>query len=254
MLRKSVILLALFLFAVLSLPSVSAQDKADPSQPLPFYLLTIRGTLATPTLDAAVTLHNSTAGASESVAAAQSLGDLSHTIYLPMQPAKSGAGEVLFIDQWNSIDGLNKFFANPTVQEQAGQIFSQRDATVWTPAPGFYSYHLAAPYKSTDRITVLVRGTVHSREDALALHNQIVASNINAAHKAGDITHEAYFMLTPPDQPESLEFLALDVWTSAEGMQAYYGNPDFQAGVMKLFTAAPTLSIWNPTSGDWIEW
>ncbi|MEP7291309.1 MAG: hypothetical protein ABI835_05975 [Chloroflexota bacterium] len=254
MFRKSVITLVALVVAVFSLISVNAQGAFDPSQPLPFYLLTIRGTLASASVAEAQTLHNATAGAPESVAGAQSLGDLSHMISLPMQPAESGAGEVLFIDQWNRIEGLNQFFANPAVQEQAGQLFTEREALVWTPAEGFYSYHLAAPYSSSDRILVMVRGTVGTREEALAFHNQIVAGGINAARIAGDISHDVYFQLVPPGEPESLEFLAIDVWTNAEGMQAYYGNPDFQAGVMQLFTAAPDISIWNPTPGDWIEW
>lgn len=252
MFRKSVILLlALVLAAAMS---VSAQGDADPTAPLPFYLLTVRGTLAPAALEDAQALHNSTAGAPESVAAAQSLGDLSHMVYLPMQSSAGGAGEVLFIDQWNSIDGLNQFFANPTVQEQAGQLFSQREALVWAPAEGYYSYHLTAPYGSNQRIVAMVRGTVASREAALAVHNAIVAGGINAAHMAGDISHEAYFMLTPPGEPEPLEFLAVDVWTSAEGMAAYYGNPAFQSGVLTLFTAAPTVSTWNQTTGQWVEW
>jgi quinol monooxygenase YgiN len=254
MFRKSLVTLALLLLAAFSLTSVSAQEEFDPNQPLPLYLLTIRGTLAPETLADAQTLHNATAGAPESVTAAQSLGDLSHMVYHPMQPAESGAGEILFIDQWNSIEGLNSFFANPAVQEQAGQLFTERAADVWVPAEGFYTYHLPAPYADSDRIIVMVRGTVASREAAMTVHNQIVASQINIARQAGDISHEVYFMMTPPDQPESLEFLAIDVWTNAEGMQAYYGDPGFQAGVMQLFTAAPTISIWNQTTGQWVEW
>lgn len=157
-------------------------------------------------------------------------------------------------DKLRGVEGLNNFFANPTVQEQAGEIFSQKDATVWAPAEGFYSYHLAAPYGKNDRIVAMVRGTVASRADAMALHNLIVASQMSVAHAAGDISHDVYFMVTPPGEPESLEFLAVDVWVNAEGMGKYYSNPDFQAGVLKLFTAAPTVSTWNQTMGEWVEW
>ncbi len=258
MFRKSMlslVTLLLMAFSAFSLrSSVSAQGTLDPTKPLPFYLLTIEGTLAPKTVADAQALHNQTAGAPESVAAAKALGDLSHMIYLPTQPAASGAGELLFMDQWNSIDGLNKFFANPQVQAQAGQIFSQRDASVWTPAEGFYSYHLAVPYGRNDRLVAMVRGTVGSRADAMALHNMIVGSQVNAARMAGDLSHDVYFKLTAPGEPESLEFLAVDVWTDAAGMGKYYGNPDFQAGVQKLFTAPPTISIWTQTAGDWVEW
>ena len=45
-------------------------------------------------------------------------------VYVPMEAPKKGAGEFLILDIWNSMEGLNNFFANPTVQEQAGQIFA----------------------------------------------------------------------------------------------------------------------------------
>src|SRR5215468_3477068 len=103
------------------------------------YLLSIRGTLAPKTLDAGRALHNQTAGDPQNVAAARSLGDLSHMVYVPVEhEGHNGhsSGDFLILDQWNNLDGLNQFFANKQVQEQAGQIFSQRDPVVWAPAEG----------------------------------------------------------------------------------------------------------------------
>ncbi len=102
------------------------------SNDLSLFLLAIRGTLASPTLEEARKLHNSTAGHPANVAAAKSLGDVSHMVYVPMEKPKKGAGEFLILDIWNSMDGINQFFANPTVQEQAGQIFTERDPVVWS--------------------------------------------------------------------------------------------------------------------------
>ena len=155
-------------------PSVFAQDDAN-SKPLPMFLLTIQGTLLPKTLTDASAIHNKSAGDPNSVAAARSLGDLSHMVYLPTDKPSSGAGDVLFIDQWTSIDGLNTFFANPDVQKGADLIFSKRDPVVWVPAEGFYTYHLPAPYGKNDRFVVMVSGTVHSRAEAMALNNQLVA-------------------------------------------------------------------------------
>ncbi len=254
MLRKSIILL-LIVFSVVGVrSSIYAQATVDPTKPLPFYLLTIRGTLSPKTLAEASATHNKTAGDPNSVAAARSLGDLSHMVYLSTDKPATGAGEVLFIDQWNSIDGLNKFFANPDVQKGAGLIFSKRDPVVWVPAEGFYMYHLPAPFGKNDRIVAMVRGTVHSRAEAMALNNQLVAGGINSARLAGDLSHDVYFQLVAPGDPESLEFLAVDIWMNADGMAKYYGNPDFQAGIQKLFTAPPTVSSWTQTTGDWVEW
>ena len=254
MFRKRLILFGMLIIVSVVGSSVLAQSDSSESPSLPMYLLTIRGTLAPETLDAARDLHNSTAGATENIAAARSLGDLSHMVYTPMTPAESGAGEILFLDIWNSIDGLNSFFANPTVQEQAGQLFSERDPVVWAPAEGFYTYHFPAPYGKNDRIIAMVRGTVASREDAMKVHNEIVMGGVNAARLAGDLSHDAYFRMAAPGSPEELEFLVVDVWMDAEGMNNFYQNPDFAAGIQKLFSAAPTVSIWNQTMGDWVEW
>src|SRR5258708_18258842 len=88
------------------------------------YLLTIRGTLAPPSLEAARQVHNQTAGAPEGVAAAKSLGDLSHMVYVP---ANQGYGELFIMDLWTSPSGLNQFFSDPQLQQGAAMIFTQRD-------------------------------------------------------------------------------------------------------------------------------
>ena len=79
-------------------------------------------------------------------------------VYVPLETSGPEAGEFLILDLWNSMEGLNMFFANPTVQEQAGKIFSQRDPVVWQPADGFFGYHFPAPYGRNDRIVGVVRG------------------------------------------------------------------------------------------------
>ncbi len=88
------------------------------------YLLSIRGALAPKTLEAARAVHNETAGAPANVAAARALGDLSHMVYVPMEHDGHHGNEFLILDQWNSLEGLNQFFANPHVQEQAASSLS----------------------------------------------------------------------------------------------------------------------------------
>jgi quinol monooxygenase YgiN len=242
---------------LLSRLDVAAQEAspgAVAAASLTVYLLTIRGTLAPATLEAARAIHNDTAGAPESVAAARALGDVSHMVYAPVAPAASGAGEVLFLDFWTSAEGLNRFFANPVVQEQAAQIFAERDPVVWEPAEGFLSYHLPSPYGQNDRFVVIVRGTVTSRDDARTLHNAAVAGGVNASGIAGYLSHDSFSRLTAPGEPQSLEFLAMDVWKSTEGLQDYYAAPELQSAFASLFATAPTVSVWTHAAGDWVEW
>jgi hypothetical protein len=194
-----------------------------------------------------------TAGNPEGVAAAKSLGDLSHMVYVPTHD-HDGSKEFLILDQWNNLEGLNTFFADKHVQEGGAMIFTQRDPVVWAPAEGFYSYHFPAPHGQNDRFIGVVRGPVASLETAMAVHNEIVSKQVNKARQAGDMSHEAYFRLAQPGTPESLEFFAVDVWSSAKGMAAYYEDPVFIKGFEKLFAGEPWAATFTHPAGEWVEW
>ena len=225
---------------------------------LTLYLLTIRGTLSPDTLEAARKVHNQTAGDPAGVAAAQSLGDVSHMVYVPVQHdghAKTeGAGEFLIMDLWHSMEGLNTFFADKQVQQGGDMIFSQRDPVVWAPAEGFTSFHIPAPFGNNERIIAIVRGTVKSKEEAKQLHDTAMTKTISKARKLGLLSHEAYFRMAAPGSSEALEFLGVDVWMNGEGMGDFYGDEDFLAGFNHLFTAEAADSVWVHPKGDWIEW
>ncbi|HLY28753.1 MAG TPA: hypothetical protein VKQ72_20580 [Aggregatilineales bacterium] len=218
------------------------------------YLLSIRGTLAPKTLVAARDLHNQTAGAPQNVAAARSLGDMSHMVYVPVEHDGHPFGDFLILDQWNSLDGLNQFFSNPHVQEQAGQIFSQRDPVVWAAAEGFASYHFPAPYGKNDRFVGVVRGTVRSHAEAQKVHNEIIGKFVNKSRMAGNMSHEAYLRMAAPGSPEALEFFAVDVWMDAEGMGKSYEDPEFLEAFGKLFASEPSATVWTHPDGQWVEW
>jgi quinol monooxygenase YgiN len=220
------------------------------------YLLAIRGTLALPTLEATRTMHNETAGAPANVAAARALGDLSHMVYVPLDHGQVGGegGAFLILDQWNNLDGLQQFFANAQVQEQAGRLFSQRDPVVWAPADGFVAYHCPAPFDRTERLVAIVRGVVRSRAEAQAAHNALVGGTINKARAAGNVSHEAYVRLAPADSSEALEFFAVDVWYDGAGMRAHYEDPEFERGFSTIFAAPPSASVWVHPAGSWVEW
>ena len=228
------------------------------NNPLTLYLLTIRGTLSPDTLEAARKVHNQTAGDPAGVAAAKSLGDVSHMVYVPMphdgHAKTKGAGEFLIMDLWISIDGLNTFFSDKQVQEGGAMIFSERDPVVWAPAEGFVSFHIPAPFGKNDRIIAVVRGTVNSKEEAKKLHNTAMTKTISKARKLGLLSHESYFRMAAPNSPEALEFFVVDVWMKGEGLGDFYGDEDFLAGFNHLFTAEAADSVWIHPKGDWIEW
>jgi len=225
---------------------------------LTLYLLTIRGTLSPVTLEEARKIHNQTAGDPAGVAAAKSLGDVSHMVYVPMPHAghtkTKGAGEFLIMDLWYSMEGLNTFFADKQVQQGGAMIFSERDPVVWAPAEGFTSFHIPAPSGNNDRIVAIVRGIVNSKEEAKILHDTAMTKTIGKARKLGILSHEAYFRMAAPGSPEALEFLGVDVWMNGEGLGDFYGDEDFLAGFNHIFTAEAADSVWVHPKGDWIEW
>ena len=224
------------------------------TQSLEVYLLAIYGKLAPKTLEAARLVHNRTAGDVQNVAAARSLGDLSHMVYVPVDQPSPASGAFLILDQWNNLDGINQFFANHIVQEQAGEIFSERDPLVWKPADGLISYHFPAPSGKKDRLVGVVRGVVHSQAGALKVHNALVSASIGKARAAGNMSHESYFRLAAPGSPETLEFFAVDVWYDAAGMAKHYADPDVMAGFMQMFAAPPMATVWTAPAGEWVEW
>ena len=216
------------------------------------YLLTIRGTLAPSTLEGARTIHNETAGADDNVAAARALGDLSHLVYI--NAGDEAAGELLIMDLWNSAQGLGSFFQNPQVQEQGGRIFKTRDPVVWAPASEFFGFHILPPSGRNERFVGLIRGTVRSREAAREALDSAQLKGINRARRLGQIAHESYFRAARPGEPDTLEFLGVDIWSDGAGMKEFYSSMDHAGPVMQLFTAPPDASIWKQPAGRWVEW
>ena len=218
------------------------------------YLLTIFGKLKPATLAEARQVHNATAGNPDGVAAARSLGDLSHMVYVPTGSDGQAAGELLILDIWNSPEGLNQFFSSPDVQAGGEMIFTEREPVLWMPATGATSYHLPAPKGKNDRFVGLVRGRVHSHEQALAIHQEYIAKRLDGARRNGTLSHDAYFRLAQPGTPESLEFLGVDTWMDGAGMGKSYSTFDYGPYFPKMFDGTPSSSTWQQPAGEWVEW
>ena len=147
------------------------------------YLLTVRGKTNAPTLDAARATHNATAGAPQSAAGARSLGDLSHNVFAPIN--KELEGQLLFIDLWNSLSGLGNFFANPHVQEAAGQLFERRDGIVWSRLEGFGAFPSRCRRVARRARSDSSRVSVTSIDDAAKAFTAYAGTVINTARTYG---------------------------------------------------------------------
>ena len=216
------------------------------------YLLTVRGQAAPPTAEDARMLHNATAGHPDGVAAARSLGDLSHQAFTGYGEAHTG--EVQFIDFWNSLSGLGTFFANPQVQAGAGQLFNSRDTPLWQAADGFAGFHLTIPSGKQITGVGLLRATVSSLDKAAAAFTDYAAVTINRSRRHGIVSHSAWVRVPDPGAEQATEVLGVDMWMDPAEMSSYY---DLGLGFDRLgpvFAGAPNTSLWQSAPGDWTEW
>ncbi|MBT8201812.1 MAG: hypothetical protein HKO63_09140 [Acidimicrobiia bacterium] len=219
----------------------------------PSVLLTVRGTVIPPDREATRQLHNQTAGSPEGVAAARSLGDLSHNVFTPV-PGMAGAeeNELLFLDVWKDAQGIGTFFSDEQVQHGANLMFSEREAVVWMPAEGAFGFELSPPMHLTGRYLGVARGTVDDPQNAINVFRKVLEPTISDARQHGQISHQLYVRLPMPDQPAPAEVLGLDLWADAAGMGAYYES---LSGFEAAFSAAPETSVWeSATGGTWTEW
>lgn len=215
-------------------------------------LLTIRGTLKTTKIEEAREIHNMTAGNAQGVAAARSLGDLSHNVYVPLGDAPGAVSELLFLDLWNNVDGLQTFFADAQVQAGGAMMFASREPTLWQ-ASDMRSTMLPTPAAKTERYVGLIRGTVTSRDAAREVFDEIDRTTINAARMKGQISHQVFWRLPAPGEAAPLELLGVDTWLDADGMKAFYSEGSVKP-VYSLFSAPPSASMWKQPAGSWVEW
>lgn len=219
-------------------------------------LLTVRGTCIPESLEAMRVAHNATAGSERGIAAARSLGDLSHNVYAPCLRTKSGAkvGELLFLDWWDGPRGIMDSFSNPQVQQQGGKLFSARDATVWMPAQGSSSYHLPAPKANAERFVGMIRGAIKSPELAIEAFAGVDVKAQRDARRRGLVSHQLFLRMNAPGDSSGPELLGLDLWSNFAGMNEHYADATHTSGLGGAFTGPPQASIWEQPTGQWSEW
>lgn len=214
------------------------------------FLLTVEGTPQSADRDGTRQTHNMAAGSDQGVAAARSFGDLSHAVYVPAGPNAS-EDKLLFIDYWNSVDGLMTFFSDKQVQAGGEMVFKNREPIVWAPSPGLPRVSLPAPTGRNERYVGLVRGPIASRDGAEKLLMETTRKAVNGNRAKGLMAREWYFRA---DKPDALEAIGVDVWFDAEGMAAIYNDPDEMKPLANLFTGKPITSVWQKPAGQWVEW
>jgi hypothetical protein len=214
------------------------------------YLLTVRGTVAAPSAEEVRGIHNNTAGNPAGVAAARSLGDLSHNVYVGM--GEDHERELLFLDYWNSLTGLGRFFSDPQVQAGAGMLFSSMDNPVWAAAPDFGSFHLAIPSGKSPAGVGLLRSRVTSIDKAASAFRDYASATINESRRHGIVSHSLWIRVADEGAPP--ELVGLDLWLDAHEMAGYYGRSLGFELLGPVFAGPPDETTWRAAPGDWVEW
>lgn len=214
------------------------------------YLLTVLGTPNTPSPAAAKDLHNQTAGNAGGVAAAKSLGDLSHNVYLPLGKDDK---RILFMDTWNSPTGLGQFFSDEQVQHGAEALFADREAVLWMPAAGFGSYSLPVPSGRTVGAVGIMRAPVASYEAAEAAFLADSSEKANASRQLGMVAHQLFVPIPMGGPTPATEVLGVDYWLDATQMDEWYAGATYDH-LGPVFTGAPATSTWKPSGTGWVEW
>jgi hypothetical protein len=214
------------------------------------YLLTVLGKPNAAPPAKAKDLHNSTAGDPGGVAAAKSLGDLSHNVFLP---ASDGDDRLLFLDTWNSPTGLGQFFSDEHVQQGGAALFADREAVLWMPAAGFGGYSLPVPSGRSVGAMGVMRAPVSSFDAAAPAFAADSAAKINASRQLGQVAHLLWVPVPMPGSAPATEVLGVDFWLDPKQMDEWYASASYDdLGV--AFTGAPATSTWTPAGKDWIEW
>ncbi|MBT8206889.1 MAG: hypothetical protein HKN07_14095 [Acidimicrobiia bacterium] len=219
----------------------------------PHILLTVRGTTIPSDRGATIELHNQTAGSDEGVAAARALGDLSHSVFTPILDAPGAEkGEILFIDVWKNAEGLQTFFSNEQVQMGASMLFSEREAAIWMPAQGAFSFDLPPTTDRTTRYLGLARGPIADPAHAVSVFRNVMSDSLADARRRGQLSHQIYVSVPMSDTPEPMELLGIDIWSDLEGMGEHYAS---LTGFESAFSGEPQTSVWEQgAGGNWREW
>lgn len=91
-----------------------------------------------------------------------------------------------------------------------------------------------------------VRGRLRSSDpdEAMRLHNEIVDRLRPRGEPLGGVGHHTF---VDPSDPQS--FLAVDDWSTVEGLQQFMADPSVQAEIGRLFDGPPDVTVWAAREG-----
>jgi quinol monooxygenase YgiN len=207
----------------------------------------VRGPLFTTDLDEAQAYHDDVAEQGE--APAQAAGDFAHEVFLGTSLLGTTPNEFVAIDRWTSDENMDAFYSDPAFERAFGGVFARPPMFDTFLASDFYGWgDIDAGDESDPRFIVAVRGRLADDPEVIRPQHDAVAQGGEAqANAAGDVAHVVHL-----GRADQREILIIDVWTSDENVEAFYGDPEFQEALGPLFEAPPTIGVYRST--DWYQW
>ncbi|MBK8943550.1 MAG: hypothetical protein IPM79_39625 [Polyangiaceae bacterium] len=207
----------------------------------------VRGALFTADLGEGQTYHDALAAGGEEPAKAA--GDFAHDTFLGTTLLGTTENEFLAVDRWTSDANMDAFYSDPDFQAAFGQLFAAPPTFETFERSQFYGWgDLDAADATEPHYVIVVRGRLADTPEAIQpTHDAIAMGGEAGALAAGDVTHVVY--LGRQDPREALIF---DVWTTSQGLEAFYSDPTFQQAVGGLFESPPAVSVY--ASNEWHQW
>ncbi len=212
------------------------------------YAAVIRGTLASADLAQAKAAHDQIAQGGE--ANAKAAGDIAHDVLLGTTLLDSQENEFLAIDRWTDATAMKAFYADPQVAQAFGSLFASapsieffRYEPSWVGWGDMNSGDVYQPYYFHFALGHL---SAADTADAKAAHDQVASGGKQPSIDAGNVAHVVFLGLE-----DDKRFLGVDIWKSADNMEAFYTNPQFVAAFGSLFS-----DVSQPVyvSTDWHQW
>jgi hypothetical protein len=231
-----------------------ADMTAPPDMTAPtVYTIFVRGTLKNDVATSKMLHDQLVSGAKVQ---AMMLGDLYHDTFLNLLPPPDGGNpppstDLLWIDQWNDLNGLMQFSTDPNVMAGLAMIFSAPPTITVTSEP--MSWTEWGNINPLPQLTPLylfsIRGTLKgpTTDDSRMYHNTLASGFEAQAMQAGDKCHHVWLELA-----DMTQFQAVDLWDNLAGPQMVYGDPQFQTAFGMLFTGPPNVEPYYHT--DWAHW
>lgn len=206
---------------------------------------------------------------------ARSLGDLSHNIYTPAEGVEGAlaapVGELLFVDYWSDPDGMEDFFADAIAQQAGDTLFSSREEAEWAFARNGFTFCVPAPYGLPAGYLAMMRAPVCSGDETGAALGKVVSAALSTARRRGQISHTLFVrdadLATRRSSANArraggqavaefaapVEILALDWWSTLDGLQEHYGDPTTMDALQQSLDGPVETTVWQQGAG-FTEW